>query len=90
MLFITPVYLIVTYCKKDPPLTKQSSLSMHSHGNSSLTQSTLIPTQNNPPSTQTGNMSEENFQETAIDSSQSPSIPLYAIPDKLTKQKVIK
>ena len=62
---------------------------MISRGNPQFTQSTLILPQNDPPSTLTGNISEGNVQDTAIDSTPSPSVPLYALPDKLTRQKVI-
>ena len=62
---------------------------MNSCGNPQSIQSTLIPLQNDPSSKLTGNISEGNVQKTAIDSTLSPSIPLYAFPDKLTRQKVI-
>ena len=63
---------------------------MNSRGNPQSTQSTLIPPQNGLPSNSTapGNILEGNIQGTAIDSTHSPSVPLYALPDKLTRQKV--
>ena len=56
---------------------------------SQSTQSTLIPSKIDPPSTLMGNTSEGNALEIGIDSTPSPSVPLYAFPDKLARQKVI-
>ena len=63
-----------------------TSLFINSHGYPQSTQSTLIPPQNDPLSKLTDNIPEGNVQDTAIDSTPSPSVPLYALPDKLTKK----
>ena len=62
---------------------------MDSRGNPLSTQSTLIPPQNVPTSTLTSDILQGSVQDAVNYSTPSPSVPLYALPDKLTRQKVI-